>query len=210
MVKHSEQLRPIGQLVTTHDLTTREGSFALSYGSSVLGSPTSDFDLLIVTYERLPKSAQDQFINDLITLHHDTNRTLDEEVPYDTKLFYTHEEVGESLTLPFIRPVEPGKIDVRYLDQMHEDDTYFESPEMKQRLVFNALTSPHEFLAGDAQIYRRFLVLARQSLTKLVRHLREGDPRDISDILGVSPDGITGKDYLGYNIPRVRPHLLVE
>lgn len=198
MSRSPDMFTPLRQLVAYHDLASKEGSFAISYGSSVRGSETSDLDLLIVTKEPLASVDQDRFIEGLIALHLASHRAIDEEVPYDNKLFYTHKEIREALELPFARPLHPGRIAIRYLDQADDDDAYFESNEMKQRLAFNALTSPHEFLAGDETTYLRVLMFAQQSFAKLVRHLCDGDPRDLDEMLRVSPDGIASKDYLGY------------
>lgn len=191
-------LLPVTDLVTGHSLTNEEGSFAITYGSSARGSETSDYDLLVVSKNVPSTFVKDRFTDDLIALHHAHNRALDEEVPYDNKLFYSHAEAEEALSIPFLAPLNPGVIGVKYLDQMHDDDTYFSSPEMKQRLLFNALTSDHVFLAGDQKTYIAMLQMAQNSIEALVRHLRSGDSRPVEELLHMSQDGISGKDYLGY------------
>jgi hypothetical protein len=199
----SAELDPLRELLISWD-GQRGNSIALSYGSSVEGSETSDLDMLVVT-DKLPgDETKNRFIDGLKQLHKETGRSIDEEVPYDNKIFYTYDELEEALRLPFAQPTDPGSIDIRYLDQAHDDDPYFESLEMKQRLIFNALTSPNELLTGDQAIFVNATILARDSLSKLVAHLKSGDDRPAKKILAESKDGVSGKDYLGYfDIPRI-------
>jgi len=197
VARTTHELDPLRDLLRSWEGQTGN-AFALSYGSSVEGSLTSDLDMLIVADSKPSNAVRNRFIDDLMLLHEETGRTIDAEVPHDNKLFYTFDELDDAMRLPFVQPGDPGHIDIKYLDQLHDDDPYFSSLEMRQRLIFNALTSPHELLTGGAKIYVNATILARNSLGRLVTHLRSGDHRSTSELLATSQDGISGKDYLGY------------
>lgn len=193
-------LTELAGLVEDYGIGPDTEAAAIIYGSTArTASPTSDLDILIVEKDPQPSERQQAFVRDFIDLHRRTGRTIDTEVPYENKLFYSLDEVHGSFAHAMFETSDG--LAVPSLEGMQEGDPYFASPDMKLRLCFNAFTSAHLQLAGSRNFYAGLRSRARRSLGELVRQLTPSE--QLSDNLQENlrrliPPGLDTKDYLGY------------
>jgi hypothetical protein len=190
-------------IIRQYGFTNEASAVAVCYGSSIrTDSKVSDIDMLLAEPQPLSGLKRKAFIDAFVRLHNDNGRQLDTEVPYDNKLFYTYDEIEESLTHSMLED-EEGRIRIPNLSKLSSDDTYFNSRAMKLRLCFNAFTSTHIFIAGNRTIYNNLCKKAEVSLAALVERLSMQEQREISGIAAarqlLACEGINYKDYLGYH-----------
>lgn len=178
----------------------REG-YALAYGShATRPGPASDLDLLFTGPRPLPGPALARLIDGVKRLHAVHGLTLDEEVGYASKLHATVREIEKATRLD-------GYLGVTDYAAPVGDPEALNAPAFKLRLILNALTTPHVFLAGDIHQYRRQTVDAERGCALLALRItgaRSTTLAQAADALLSSPEGLTGKHFLGY---RPGPHL---
>lgn len=181
------------------------GGYALAYGSHATGTarPTSDLDVFYTGRAPLDDTDLAMLTDHVIALHHRHGLDLDEEVPYTVKLYATHDQVDQAADLGGFRSTwgtPPPTI---------RQTWFLSTDEFRLRLLFNILTTPHAFLAGDPTAYRRHVRSAHRSAAALAQTLtpygRPPTPQEAWEALWAAPDGRAGKDFLGY---LVAPHLL--
>lgn len=186
-------------------LLPAHGGYALAYGSHATGTgrPSADLDVLYTGTDQLDVAEMATLTADVVSLHHRHHLALDEEVPYAVKLYATHDQVADAAGLGGFRSTwgtPPPTI---------RETWYLSTDEFRLRLLFNILTTPHVFLAGDSAAYRRDARTARTSAALLARTLTApGRPPTLQEswkALWQAPDGRTGKDCLGYlDAPHLR------
>lgn len=178
----------------------RDG-YALAYGSHAgRPGPASDLDLLFTGARPLPRRNLARLIDGVRRLHADHGLSLDEEVGFAAKLYATAQDVDRATRLDGFQGVSDYAAPVG-------DSAALNSPAFKLRLILNALTTPHVFLTGDVHAYTRHTGAADRGCALLA--LRIAGPgkltlAEAASALLSSPDGLTGKRFLGY---RPGPHL---
>ncbi|MER7516059.1 hypothetical protein [Streptomyces sp. NPDC126499] len=177
------------------------GGYALAYGSHASRPrPASDLDLLFTGTRLLPGRALARLIDGVKQLHIDHGLPLDEEVGYASKLYATEREIARAARLDGFLGVSDYAAPVGDPDALN-------APAFKLRLVLNALTTPHVFLTGDIDLYRRQTADAERGCALLALRIaaaRKTTLGQATDALLSSPEGLTGKHFLGY---RPGPHL---
>jgi len=204
MTPTTMETMPPAALLEAAALLPDTGGYALAYGSHATGThrPASDLDLLYTGPRPLPAPRAARLTSDVVALHRRHGLLLDEEVPYAVKLYASNDQVDQAIALGGFRTCwgsPPPTI---------REAWFLATDAFRLRLVFNVLTSPHVFLAGDVAAYRRHVRAAERGAFRLARSLHHGRPLPVHDAwraLWRAPDGRMGKDYLGY---LVAPHLL--
>lgn len=174
--------------------------YALAYGShATRPGPASDLDLLYTGNQALSDNRLARLIDDVKRLHNEHGLDLDEEVSYTTKLYATAREIESAAHLDgfhgvtdYATPTAPEALN---------------SPAFKRRLLLNALTTPHVFLAGDIHTYRRHVAQAERGCALLALRIKgtgKATLAEATNALLSSPEGLTEKRFLGY---RPGPHL---
>lgn len=177
-----------------------ETGYALVYGSHATGSAgDSDLDLLFVG-PPLPASDVDHLVNAVVALHHEHRLRLDTEVAYEMKLHATPVEVRAALSLRgFVLDVA-GNVDV---PPVIVAPWFLNSTAFKLRLILNALTTPHMFLGGAIDLYRRHCAGADRAVALVALSLLDSSVAvtmaDAVAALVTAADGSTGEDFLGYD-----------
>ncbi|MEX0909962.1 MAG: nucleotidyltransferase domain-containing protein [Candidatus Paceibacterota bacterium] len=183
--------------------------FCCVYGSypAKRNTSQSDLDLFVASesvsedlYRRLEK-----FILELSNLH---GLTQDEEVPYRNKLLVSYADVQSAVSLAQFKSPDDGSITVPKIEKTKE---FLSSDHIRLRLIFNALTTPHNFISGNFLTYLNFKNIAEQGLQQLAIQICDGVNSDVENLVNVlmrSSDGEEGEMYLGYkNFDSIRSYL---
>lgn len=181
---------------------SRRDYFVCIYGSYASGNYTeaSDLDMFVAIGNH--RSEDFEKIRDfLIDLHVRYELRLDDEVPYENKLIISYEDIQDAIALKSF--VKNG---VRYhVPMVEKKKEFLSSPEIRWRLILNALTSPHECVCGNSDVYARFRIDAEKSLIRLARGLTATETPSIDEILEALTSGENkeeGEMYLGYKKER--------
>lgn len=157
-----------------------------------------DMFIAMETIEEEDLERTKDFIIDLHTRH---GLNLDDEVPYENKLIVSYEDVQNAVNLlSFIKSGSSYKI-----PPIEKKEKFLASPEVRWRLILNALTSPHEFIYGNQEIYADFKVGAEKAIVRLARGLTKEDnptPTELLQSLFSGTNGEEGEMYLGYKKER--------
>lgn len=172
--------------------------FVCVYGSYAAGTHTkmSDVDVFIALgdYDATDLDKAKDF---LIDLHGRYGLYLDHEVPYENKLVVSYSDVRKAIDLRAF-----NENDVRYVvPNIKKEPGFLASPEMRWRLILNALTSPHGCVGGNNQTYTMFRVAAEKSMMRLAHGLvgkENPSPQELLEILLCGDCGEEGEMYLGY------------
>jgi hypothetical protein len=175
------------------------GGYALAYGSHATGSnrTASDLDLLYTGAGQLDGRELDQLIGAVKELHSRHGLDLDQDVPYQAKLYATLGQTKQAAEGAGFTMVHGAPATIR-------ESWFLEGESFRMRLVFNALASPHVFLAGNAAAYRRHITLADRTAARLAAAIHGETAITIAEAASAllsAPDGRSGKDYLGYLHP---------
>lgn len=172
--------------------------FICVYGSYVSGyhNNTSDIDMFIAT-EKYNINDFEKTRNFFIDLHICNNLKLDNEVPYENKLIISYEDIKCAIALkPFI------KKGLRYyIPIIKKNNEFLASPEIRWRLILNALTSPNECIHGDKARYVKFKDDAEKTIIKLAHGLVKTKSPTLDELVEVllfGSQGEEGEMYLGY------------
>lgn len=171
--------------------------FVCIYGSYANNNANFDSDLdLFIAIESKNQEFFDNLKNFIITLHKNNNLQLDNEVPYENKLLVSYEEARSAVNLQGLK-VEKDHIIV---PKIEKNSSFLASSEVKKRLIFNALTSPHIFLGNDKESYDLLKKTAETNLGLLAFELSgyQKETEKLIEVLLVSKDGNEGEMYLGY------------
>ncbi|GAB7189015.1 hypothetical protein ATKI12_8846 [Kitasatospora sp. Ki12] len=175
------------------------GGYALAYGSHATAThrPGSDLDLLYTGGAPLTAERLADLVEQVKRLHRRHGLDLDDEVPYETKLYATLHQAEQAADGEGFTPGEGTPATVR-------ETAFLSTDSFRLRLVFNALTTPNVFLAGNPAAYRRHTVRAERTAARLAHTLHGAKKVTVgqaAEALLHAPDGRTGKDYLGYLHP---------
>lgn len=173
--------------------------FVCNYGSYANGTAhdNSDLDLFFATEKVLPYDLKE--VTDFIIKYHlDNGLMQDEEVPYANKLVVSYVDLERAVKLEGLDHAH-GRIIV---PPIIKSEIFLASMEVRYRLLFNALTSPHNVAGPDQISYQKFKEEAEKSLLDLALNLnvraKEPDPESLVRVLLSNPDGEAGEMFLGY------------
>jgi len=180
--------------------------FGCIYGSYAIGtnSQKSDVDLFISS----PNVDQSKFklIKKFIIDYHLKNKLLlDDEVPYENKLFVDYKDVTDAVELKgFV--IKNSLISV---PEVQKNKEFLSSRPIRLRLIFNALTTPHIFFGKDEKTYHKNRRRAEINLRFLSTHLSTSPTTsDPINVLLDGQNGTEGEMFLGYKkYPKVLKHL---
>ncbi|NYI05341.1 nucleotidyltransferase domain-containing protein [Allostreptomyces psammosilenae] len=178
------------------------GGYAIAYGSHATGhaNSTSDLDLLLVHPATQPVNLPG-LTRAVIALHHRHGLGLDTEVRYENKLAASDHDVDRALALEGYSPTQTGDITVRPVPE-HGTDVFLNTTTFRLRLVLNALTTGHVFLAGDPRRHSLDTTAAERSVallaTSLLTHQSHMTVSEAVAVLVQAPTGEAGHDWLGY------------
>lgn len=172
--------------------------FACIYGSYANGKKNkdSDIDILVATNSYTDKDVKDikEFI---INLHLTNGLKVDNEVPFENKLLVTYADLEAAINLEAF-PLIDGKYTVPGVVKSKE---FLESRDVKLRLAFNCLTSPHIFLGTDVKKYNKLKGIAEDNLVQFAINQQNSTNYIVDDLLKSLLYGNkneAGEMYLGY------------
>jgi hypothetical protein len=173
--------------------------FGCAYGSypSETAQANSDLDVFFATPDVTPDdiSSLTEFI---VKYHIDHALMQDEEVPYNNKLVVSYDDISQAVNLKGLSK-ENGKIIV---PPIIKEASFLASLPVRYRLLFNALTSPHEFFGKDFGAYESFRAIAENQLVRVALDLL-----GLYDVVSVESlieslfknrQGEEGEMFLGY------------
>lgn len=175
----------------------------LMYGSTVYGKVSSDLDISLIVrdfnkqdFEKLKKMT--------IDFQKGNGLSIDEEVPYESKLMYKESEVEEMLKdSPF------EKVDGVYrITPIEKNKEFLSSKEMKYRLLLNILTTRSLLLTGDSEKVKNYKQKAWELLVDIIMSYNKLSEVTIDHFIELlHKDKFTGREgemFLGYkdNIPQ--------
>ncbi|MFI8973150.1 hypothetical protein ACIGO9_09710 [Nocardia asteroides] len=175
------------------------GGYGLVYGSQATGpaDSQSDLDLVLVGRDRPGPRMMRDLVAAVCRLHDEFGLHADSEVAYETKLFATYRDTDCAVELRCF----PRRDGLLCPESVVPEPFWLNSSEFAQRLLLNALTSEHVFLGGNVRRYRADRSRAEQALAVLVMSMlapRELTVSEAVQVLTRAPDGVEGKDFLGY------------
>lgn len=175
----------------------------LMYGSTVYGKISSDLDVSLVVKD-FSREDFDKLKRMTIDFQRQNGLSLDEEVPYESKLMYREADVEEMLkNSPF------QKIDGVYkITPVEKSKDFLSSKEMKYRLLLNILTTRSLLLAGDSEKIKAYKQKAWELLVDVIISYNKLEEVKIDHFLELlykdEKTGHEGEMFLGYkdNIPQ--------
>lgn len=176
--------------------------FICVYGSfiSTYYSKTSDIDMFIATDNYSDKDFK-VIKKFLVDLHVHNNLKLDDEVPYENKLIVLYDDICNAILLKqFIKNNRKY-----YVPSIEKKEGFLSSKEVRWRLLFNALTSPHKYLCGNKNKYIIFKENAEKSIVRLAHGLTKIHKPTHDELIKnllIGPSGEDGEMYLGYKKER--------
>ncbi|MFA7301651.1 MAG: nucleotidyltransferase domain-containing protein [Candidatus Shapirobacteria bacterium] len=180
--------------------------FGCIYGSYAVGTNNdkSDVDLFIAS-SKVDKGKFEKIKNFVIDFHRRNQLSLDEEVPYENKLFVDYKDVKDAAQLGGF----DKKNDLIVVPAIQKNIIFLSSRPIRLRLIFNALTTPHIFFGRNEKAYFEYKLIAEKNLCFLSSHLSNCVPIDSRlDILLNGPNGVDGEMFLGYKkYPKVIDYL---
>ena len=171
--------------------------FCCIYGSFPAQRETSKSDIdLFVAVSDPTKVDFRSLVDFVLLIHRKRGLEQDEEVPYENKLLVSYADIAAATDLKpfyangelFVRPVEKTK-------------AFLSSEEIKQRLLLNALTTPHDCIVGNRLMHMEFRAKAERGLYQLASTLSQLQSPDVDDLVEVllrDTAGNEGEWYLGY------------
>lgn len=136
-----------------------------------------------------------------IEFHHKYWKPLDQEVPYKNKLIILEKTIEDAVEMKMFLS-ENKEIIISPIQYTSE---YLWSIEIQQRLLFNALTSPHFKFGDHNQYYETLKKRAEFNLLQLAKNIskkQEPTQRDLINILLYGPNGENGESWLWYKVNR--------
>lgn len=178
--------------------------FVCVYGSFATGHRTDASDLdIFVAVKDAPVGSQFERLNEfIISLHKKYNLNIDYEVPYENKLIVSYDDVEHAVALRAFKK-EDKKYHIPTIIKTRES---LLSPEIRWRLLLNALTSPHECIYGNKRQYFIYKSKAEKSLIELAKSISdfyECDNEKLLNALMCGKNGEDGELYLGYKRDRL-------
>lgn len=176
--------------------------FAVTYGSYASGCQTSASDIdFFVAVEQSQKEDLDALVLLLKDLEQEYAITLDTEVPYENKLLVSFIDLDHAVALDAFALDGTSAV----VPSIQKEKTFLSSPQIRWRLILNALTTPHIMIAGNSDIYQRYRLSAEAAVRDLSK-LLTGNTELLEErvrALITSKDGATGEMFLGYKSERL-------
>ena len=119
------------------------------YGSNIYNESSSDLDACVVIDDKDRKIIGD-IIRKTIDFHRSHNLKIDEEIPHENKLVYTYNELVDTINNPPF--YKDGKV---VINDIVKSKNFLSSKEMKQRLLFNILTTDHITIGIDVAQFEK-------------------------------------------------------
>jgi len=173
--------------------------FGCVYGSypCETAQTNSDLDVFFATPDITPNDirALTRFI---VQYHIEHDLMQDEEVPYDNKLVVSYDDMLQAVQLKGLSE-ENGRI---VIPPIVKEASFLASLSVRYRLLFNALTSPHEFFGNDYEAYMAFKTVAENQLMRLALSLHDSSDemtiKSLVEVLFRNRHGDEGEMFLGY------------
>jgi predicted nucleotidyltransferase len=210
------------------------GTFASClYGSYATESqrPGSDIDILFAcdnqTY-RLYHRELLPILKDFVEFLHDSvGASVDDEVPPESKLLVSAQELMEAAAGKIYYPdfenknkilqvpplsdflEKPINMDgIKKSESKRFSDEFLMSNYFLKRLLLNILTTPHDFQSNHSEALKQIMRVAENTLSRLSEDLKQShahsDPLTVEHLF-TDAQGNTGEMYLGYKADR--PHV---
>ena len=119
------------------------------YGSNIYNESSSDLDTCVIIDDKDVEIIGD-IIKKTIDFHRSHNLKIDEEIPHENKLVYTISELIDTISNPPF--YKGGKV---VINDIVKSKNFLSSKEMKQRLLFNILTTDHITIGFDITEYEK-------------------------------------------------------
>lgn len=166
------------------------------YGSNIFEEISSDLDLCIVG-ENITEQEKREIKEMVIQFHNSNKLKLDDEVPYNNKLFFSYEEIINAIIYnPFIIN---GKINIR---KIQKDKQFLSSIEMRKRLIINILTTKHIMINCDISKMQIAKNMAWDLILKVIieySSIKTLEPDVIlKNLYYDSKNNVEGEMFLGY------------
>ncbi len=179
--------------------------FVCVYGSMAYGAQrrSSDIDVFVAV-PKVTKALTNLIGKTVRAFHKGNGLTIDNEVPFRNKLCVSLDDLRAAVNLSGLQLGAHGSIEI---PQVKKSKEFLGSIQIRHRLLFNALTTPH--VTGGTLAAEGFVFAAQQNLSLLSYDLcasRSLLPtfENRMSVLLAGTDGATGEDYLGYkNYPKV-------
>ena len=142
--------------------------FGCVYGSypSETAQSDSDLDVFFATPDVTPDDIR-SLTGFIIKYHIDNTLMQDEEVPYDNKLVVSYDDIEQAVRLRGLSE-NNGRI---VIPPIVKEKWFLASLHIRYRLLFNALTSPHEFFGKDSSAYGSYREIAENQLVRIALDL---------------------------------------
>lgn len=182
------------------DYIRARNSFACVYGSAVTGQNTqhSDIDFFVALENKGPAEIA-ALVKFAEKFHQDRGLGIDEEVPYQNKVCVSFSEMHAAANLQGLA-LQDNRI---LVPPVIKTNQFLSSVEVKLRLIFNALTVPHdvsretaEYISAREKSERSLFLLAVDLAER--KGLNVDKVSNLVDVLLADSDGIDGESYLGY------------
>lgn len=173
--------------------------FGCAYGSypSETAQADSDLDVFFAAPDVTPDDIR-SFTEFIVKYHIDHALMQDEEVPYDNKLAVSYDDIDKAVQLKGLSE-ENGRIVV---PRVIKEKSFLASLPVRYRLLFNALTSPHEFFGKDFEVYQSFRAIAENQLVRVALDLLglydAVTVESLRESLLRNQQGEEGEMFLGY------------
>ncbi len=107
------------------------------YGSNILDTNQNDLDVCIIG-DNICAKDKEEITKKVIEFHYENNLKIDHEVPYESKLILSYQDIKNAIIdNPF---VNKGIVSINPIVKTEE---FLSSEEMKKRLILNILTTKH-------------------------------------------------------------------
>ena len=175
-----------------------EDFFCCVYGSFPALRQTSRSDIdLFVAVPSFNEALLNEIVSFIKTLHTREGLAQDDEVPFENKLLVSYDDVAAAVALePFLVGTE------LQVQPVKKSKSFLSSTHIRWRLLFNALTTPHDYIAGDRMRYLVYRMTAEKNLLRLASVLSNpqsgvGVDQLVDALIGDS-HGNSGEWFLGY------------
>lgn len=175
--------------------------FICTYGSHATSQNNNKSDLdMFFAMPEVQEGDLEELTHIAWDLHIRRSLEIDQEVPFSNKLVATYNDLEAAVDLKGLKK-RGGRIIVPPIIKTPQ---FLSSIEIKYRLLFNALTSPHFSKGNDSAKYAYFLAQAESRVYQLAKNImsaRVATRRDVGDLLEAllqGQNGEEGEDYLGY------------
>lgn len=184
------------------NLLTGKEHFTCVYGSVITQKNRLDSDIdFFVSSEQFESADRISLAGFAVSFHRELGFDIDEEVPYTNKVSIPYAELFSSAKLGGLA-IENGRIKVPHVVK---NDEFLSSREIRLRLVFNALTVPHQ-ISEQQSAYAYAKIKAEESLFYLAVDLADQrglDPMKTDNLIASllnDGQGNEGEMYLGYKL----------